>query len=105
MAALHGHGSDVTVVAFSPDGTRLASGSGDFTVRLWDTVPLAVRLRERQAVLTNYADAESLVDRLWAELIQPSAVAAALRSDPQLDNWLRHAALNLVLRRAAPGRE
>ena len=70
-----------------------------------DTVPLAVRLRERQAVLTNYADAESLVDRLWAELIQPSAVAAALRSDPQLDNWLRHAALNLVLRRAAPGRE
>jgi WD40 repeat protein len=26
----------VTSVAFSPDGTKLASGSHDNTVRLWD---------------------------------------------------------------------
>jgi WD40 repeat protein len=31
-----GHGSAVNWMAFSPDGTRLASGSSDNTVKLWD---------------------------------------------------------------------
>ena len=33
---LTGHKSFVTFVAFSPDGTKLASGSWDTTIRLWD---------------------------------------------------------------------
>ena len=32
-----GHAHDVNSVAFSPDGGTIASGSGDGTVRLWDT--------------------------------------------------------------------
>eukprot|EP01114_Cavostelium_apophysatum_P022517 TRINITY_DN8175_c0_g1_i1.p1 TRINITY_DN8175_c0_g1~~TRINITY_DN8175_c0_g1_i1.p1 ORF type:complete len:412 (-),score=73.95 TRINITY_DN8175_c0_g1_i1:241-1476(-) len=34
--SLSGHSEAVLCVAFSPDGTKLASGSGDTTVRFWD---------------------------------------------------------------------
>jgi eukaryotic-like serine/threonine-protein kinase len=36
VASLHGHLADVTSVVFIPGGNRLASGSSDRTVRLWE---------------------------------------------------------------------
>ena len=45
LVGLSGHTNYVYSLAFSPEGETLVSGSGDNTVRLWDTFPLARRLR------------------------------------------------------------
>jgi WD40 repeat protein len=38
VGSLSGHSDYVHSVAFSPDGTRLLTGSGDTTLRVWDTL-------------------------------------------------------------------
>jgi WD40 repeat protein len=53
---LVGHRSWVACVAFSPDGTMIASGGFDRTVRLWDVASL-----EQIAVLTGHLDTISCV--------------------------------------------
>jgi WD40 repeat protein/serine/threonine protein kinase len=45
VAELRGHDAYVHAVDWSPDGTRLISASGDGTVRIWDSLPPAVRAR------------------------------------------------------------
>jgi WD40 repeat protein len=50
VAELDGHAAYVHQIAFSPDGTRLASGSGDFSVRIWDS--LTVQERAQRAAVS-----------------------------------------------------
>jgi hypothetical protein len=102
VARLPGHSSYVWSLAFSPDGNTLASGSGDATVRLWDTAPLKVRYQARREAAALRPEAERLVEQLWRQKNDWGAVAETLRADGALSEPLRQAALHEVMRRAQP---
>src|SRR5262249_32948599 len=89
VARLQGHTNYVYSLAFSPDGSTLASGSGDYTVRLWDTAPVARRLQTRRDAAALRAEAERLVEQLFRQAEEPSAVVRALRADTTLSAALR----------------
>ena len=52
-AVLAGHAKGVTSLAFTPDGARLVSGSGDGTARVWDaaTGDCVAQLGSEEAVV------------------------------------------------------
>ncbi|KAG9010280.1 hypothetical protein FRB90_007835 [Tulasnella sp. 427] len=55
---LRGHTEWVNAVAFSPDGTRLASGSDDETIRMWDAqtgAPIGEPLRGHTSYVSAVA--------------------------------------------------
>jgi WD40 repeat protein len=67
----HGHESNVTSLAFAPDGFRLACGLRNTSVLLWDTSPLA-RRQPRGAKDLPAAE----LDRLWTDLAAADAARA-----------------------------
>ena len=100
VARLKGHTNYVWSLAFSPDGKTLVSGSGDGTVRLWDTQPLRVRYQARREAEALRPEAERLVAAIFAEWHEPAQVVDRLRTDESLSHPLRRAALQAVMRRA-----
>src|SRR5262249_43547139 len=101
VARLQGHRSFVWSLAFTPDGTTLASASGDTTVSLWDTAPLKTRYQARREVEAARPEAARLVERLFAELREPAPVISRLRTDSSLSPTLRRAALQEVMRQGS----
>jgi WD40 repeat protein/predicted Ser/Thr protein kinase len=102
VARLPGHATYVWSLAFSSDGKTLVSGSGDFTLRLWDTEPLRERYQARREAAALRPEAERLVGKLWRPGVDPGKVVETLRSDRELGEPLRQAALRDVMRRARP---
>ena len=97
VAALTGHDSDVSSLAFSPDGTMLISGHQDSTVIGWK-VPALVRRDGFDSPPLATSDAAEL----WEQLSAPDAAVAQaavsrLVQAPQ-------AALKLVAERLQPSR-
>lgn len=93
VAKLTGHDDYVYSLAFSPDGARLASGSGDFTARIWDTRPVHARWRARAQIRRLSEDVRPLVEDLYERLRDPVEVIAAIGADPSLSEPARRAAL------------
>ena len=57
LCVLHGHRAEVSVVAWAPDGSRLASGSYDKTVRMWtaDGYPIGTEMKAHKDVVVDLA--------------------------------------------------
>ncbi len=90
----------VNTVVFSPDGSRIACAfDNDGPVRLWDAIAYRERVAERDDAHRAEQTISHFVDVLFGKGLDCSAVADQVGSDPSLSDSLRHAAINLVLKR------
>ena len=100
-----GHENWVSSASFSPDGTRIVSKYHG-AIRIWDSVPYAQRYRQKQAYEKAKPIAARVLDLAMAAAPQRDggpdlrAVAKSIRTDPGIDETVRHVAINLLMRRA-----
>ena len=104
VARLGGQEAYIFWLAWRADSQLLVSGSGDHTVRIWDTQALKDRMharRDRQAVV---ARVEPMVQELFNELSDAGRVADSVKADTSLSRRARQVALQAVLATATKAR-
>jgi HEAT repeat protein len=83
IARFTGHRGRLTCLAFSPDSTRLASGSWDSTALIWDVAAVAERARPALVSLTDAQLAELWTDLADADASRAYRARARLLASPQ----------------------
>ena len=99
VATLSGHESYVFCATFAGGGERIITGSGDGTIRIRETVPIAGRLRARREWRRVARRVEPWIAEWFAEEESAAAALARVRTDSRLSSPLeRRIASQLILR-------
>lgn len=93
LVTLGGHSVRVFSIAWTPDGTRLISGSSDGTIQIWDS-------RSHY----NHA-AELLMDRISPHCLLPKDCIDELNADRTIPDDVRQAAIRLATAQGNPAFE
>ena len=83
LRRLKGHRAEVYSVAFSPEGTTLASGSGDDTIRLWDAAAGEHKQTLKGHTTTVYGHSGS-VSIVWHSVLMAARLQVGVRTPPSV---------------------
>ena len=78
---------------------RLVSGSGDFTVRIWEPVPVRTRVQARENRKQSMTRVAPMVEQLFEKMKDTARVAERINADQSLSPLDRRTALQIVIRR------